>query len=847
MSGLFNIKQSGKRNRLLFWVAAVGTGCVLLLFPLVRSFHVDSAVLAGTIGAFAGAWLAACPAARDRDALLAAGFVYISSIPLIARDALTGCLSADGAAFWLFIPMFSILFGFSAGRAIRRFGFPLPRVVSLVFVFAVAAGSVLVSMYFFPQLYFFNHVFGYWPGAIYDQVVPFPDRMILFRFITLGWIAVFWILPHLRGSDLLLKGIFALVLCSILLNYLMAPQHGLISPESRIQKELGGIHQTKHFTLYYSEEDYEPHELDLLGRLHEFHFRELTDTLKVEWPDGKRIHSYLYGNEWQMQRLTGAKGVSYVPVWNRRPQMHMRKTAIDGTLRHEMVHVIARQFGNRLLNASWSIGMVEGLAVALAPASSTRLTFDQMVVSNDAFYTLEEIEELFSLTGFYRRPGSAAYAVSGSFTATLLQEFPVELFKKAYRRSSLRRGYGYGLADAVKIWHARVAGMEVTEEEGALAEALFTAPSLFDERCPRAWTPVHRKRDAYRFALATGDTVRALTLLTEVLEAEPAWQGGWVAWLQLRLESETRGAGDLAAVAEEAAAAFARHTELSGHPLLQVRLADAFMTAGDRNRALEIRDRQKGSVNDLEIGAGHDANDRAGDDSNYDPDEYLEVGPDSDLSPGPPDDLKYGHDDDLEYTPADRASPVWRQAESAWQRRSDPDRWEILVRILYKPDLSPVQPPGFLVDTDDPLLVRVFFGEWFRRNPVPAAESLSPDHIATEIAIELIRRALEPPLDPHFFETCRSLIYLASPVLPAAFFEERLGGWMRPGTGEPEGLMLEGHDRHGDEPDLERLVPELRSPEGRQPELQRPAGQDGLTLRPIRQARLEEALRFAGS
>jgi hypothetical protein len=787
MSGLSKVTRNGKRNRLLFLAASVGAGCVLLLFPLVRSFHIDSAVLAGTLGGIAGAWMAARPCARDRDVLLPAGFVYVSSIPLIVRDTLTGCLSADGAAFWLFIPVFSILFGFSAGRAIRRFGLPLPQVVSVAFVFMVAVGSVLVESYFFPQLYFLNHVFGYWPGAIYDQAVPFPGRVILFRFITIGWIAVFWLLPHLRQSDVMLKGIFGLVLCSIFLNYLMAPQNGLVSPESRIRSELGAIHKTDHFTLFYSEEDYDPHEADLLGRLHEFHFRELADTLKVDWPAGKRIHSYLYGNEWQMQRLTGAKGVSYVPVWNRHPQMHMRKTAIDGTLRHEMVHVIARQFGNRVLNASWSIGMVEGLAVALAPASSTRLTYDQMVVSNDAFYTLDELEELFSLTGFYRRAGSAAYAVSGSFTATLLQEYPVELFKEAYRRSSLQRGYGDWLPDAVRNWHERVASVEVTEDESMLAEALFTAPSLFDERCPRTWSAEYRKRDAFRFALATGNSVRALSLLAELLESEPVWEGGWMAWLQLRLESEwrasrkwcnpdgpirpdcigSRRAGGLAAVAAEAAAVFARHPQLGEHPLLQVRLADAFMAAGFRDRALEIRERQIGFRGDGYVGPADD--DRAG---------PVDVGK---AGPG---DRKTGSGNV-------HKSLAWRQANQAWQRRSDPDRWEKLVHILYKPDLSLAQPPGFLMDSDDPLLVRAFFGEWFRRNPIPAAEALSPDHAA----FELIRRALEPPIDPHFFETYRNLIYLASPVLPAGFFEERLDGW----------------------------------------------------IRPVRQARLEEALRFAGS
>ena len=746
---------------------AVGIGCILLLFPLVRSLHLDSAMFAGTIGAFAGAWMASGPKSRDRDVLVLTGFIYAIALPLIIRDGVTGCLSTDGAAFWLFIPAFSICFGFSAGRAARRLAIPLPRLSSIVFVFLVGAGGVLLSMRFLPQLYFFNHVFGYWPGAIYDQAVLFPGRMILYRFITLGWIAVFWMLPHLRGSDRLLKGIFVLLLLSVSLNYLLASQHGIISPESRIQSGLGGVHHTPHFALYYSKTDFDPHEVAFLGRLHEFHFRELTDTLRVSWPEGKRISSYLYGDEWQMQQYTGAKGVSYVPVWHRRPQMHMRKTAIDGTLRHEMVHVIARQFGNRLLNASWSVGLVEGLAVALAPASSTRLTHDQMVVANEAFYSQDELERLFSLTGFYQRPGAAAYGVSGSFAATLLREYPVELFKEAYRRSSLHHGYGERLPEAVEMWHRQVSEVTVSEEEGALAGALFTAPTLFDERCPRNVTALQGKREAFRFALARGDSARALTLLDEVLEAEPRWEAGWMQWFQLRLEMDRP---EKATGMFEASAAM--NPELMDNALLRVRLADAYMAAGQRGKARELRE---GSLTLLRG-------------------EKRAVPP----------------------------TLALRQAEQAWQRRPDADLWQNLVRVMYKPGLSLEQPPGFVVASGDPLLVRVFFAEWFRRNPIPsvaflhagsaAGEYASTEHSAAEqeasedIAMHLIRQALEPPIDPHFFETYRNLIYLASPVLPAGFFEEQLTG--------------------------ERV-------DGAWP------GDEG--WRPVRQARLEEALRFAGS
>lgn len=712
------------------FLTGVAVGSLLLLFPLVCSFHLDSAMLAGVAGAAAGAWLAARPVARDLHVLPLVLFFYSMALPLILRDLFVGCVSADGAAFWLFIPLFSILFGVVLGRAVRHSGIEWAGTAALTLVLIIAVGGGLLQMYLFPQLFFFNHVFGYWPGAIYDQAVDFPARLILYRTITLAWILLIWLLPHLPGSGRILKGFAGLLVASLLLNYAFAAQNGIISPPSRIQTELGGVHHTRHFSLYYSKQDYGPHEIAHLARLHEFHFRELTDTLKVEWPQGKRIGSYLYGDEWQMQRLTGARGVSYVPVWQPLPQMHIRKRAIDRTLRHEMVHVIARQFGNRLLNASWSIGLVEGLAVALAPASSSTLTYDQLVVSNDAYFTLEELKRLFSLTGFYKTAGPVAYPVSGSFAATLLRAHPVEQFKEAYRRSSLEKGYGSQLEDAVEAWHRRVASVEVTEDEKRLAEAVFETPSLFQERCPRRQTTAGRHRDAYRYALSAGDTTRAVDHLEKLLGLSPDREADWMQWIQLKLE---RGHPDEVISLAERNNVLPGHSHITGssyiagpsplndNPLLRVRVADAYVAAG---RAVPPEFDQTGDVWQKET-TGRECS-TAG--------------------------IQFRRD---------------QAVTAAWERRADPERWEELVRILYSPVLSVENPPDTVSEKSDPMLVRVFFAEWFRRHPLPAAE---------HVPAGLVRRAFEPPLDPAFFETYRSLIYLAYPQLPPDFFDETLSG-----------------------------------------------------------------------
>ncbi len=577
MSILFHNLFPTKHSRLWSPVAALAVGTLFLFFPLLRSFHIDSAIIAGVIGAFAGTWTAGRNRAGDRDVLPVVGLVYIAALPLLIRDLVAGCFSWDGMAFWFFIPLFSILFGFSLGRLIRIFFPRCGRIISTTAVFCILAGSLLLTFFLFPQLYFFNHVFGYWPGPIYDESVTFPAGLALYRTITLAWIGVFWLIPRFNQQGHIARAIFLMLIASLALNYVCATRSGIISPASHIQSELGGIHQTDHFSLYYSMEHYSPGEINFLGRLHEFHFQELIDTLQVEWPEDKRIESYLYGHEWQMQNLTGARMVSFVPVWQRTPQMHIRKSALERTLRHELVHVIARSFGNTLLNASWNIGLVEGLAVALSPASGSRITTDQVVVANEAYYSQGELERLFSLTGFYRESGSVAYAVSGSYVATLLREYPVEHFKNAYRRSSLKKGYQELMTDAITRWHDHLAGVDVTAEERKTAEQVFSRPSIFDADCPRKVTRLAAQWDRYRQALAEGDTTLAVTHLEVLQTMNPDSEAIWLNWMRLMLDRN------------QPQVVLERSAGLPEHPMIAIRLADALVMAGEEEEAGKMR------------------------------------------------------------------------------------------------------------------------------------------------------------------------------------------------------------------------------------------------------------------
>src|SRR5699024_5368816 len=185
--------------------------------------------------------------------------------------------------------------------------------------------------------------------------------------------------------------------------YTQLAEMGVISPPEHIQAILGGSRETEHFRLYYDREYYSEYEIDLLAREHEFHLDQITGKLELEERGSNsdhKIESYLYAHPWQKKRLAGAKFTSYVPVWLSRDQLHIAKQQIKGSLGHELVHVLAKRFGNDLLNASWSIGLVEGLAVAVDGGSSSTTTIDQVVASQKPYPGPAALQRVFSPWGF---------------------------------------------------------------------------------------------------------------------------------------------------------------------------------------------------------------------------------------------------------------------------------------------------------------------------------------------------------------------------------------------------------------------------------------------------------------
>lgn len=551
-------------------------GIMLLMVPLLGDFHIESALFASLVGCF-WAGIRACSPSQSRDdfwdALRVGGYLFLVGLPLLANAIITGCFSIHGLAFWLIFPLPSVYFGYAIGRLFRLWGLSYRRLLTIVVLLGVAVGIFLVELLTFPQVYFFNHVWGGWPGPIYDEVVTVDSSAVFFRLLTVLWAVFFWQIPEM-GRDRFAKWIVGFAAVAIGLGYMQLSGFGVTSPRPYLQQVLGGTETTEHFQLYYDKQHFSDYEIQRLAQEHEFYYRQIAEKLALPPRDStNKIESYLYSHPWQKKELVGAKFTSYVPVWLEQDQLHIARQQLESSLQHELVHVMAKQFGNNLFNASWSIGLIEGLAVAIAGGSSKASTVDQIVVSEKPYPTAQQLKSSFSLLGFYSGRSGVNYTTSGSFVQFLMRNYPVSYLKEAYRTGDIAESYPKGWQSLTSEWHTHLDSVRVDSVDRRAAKRIFGIPSLFEQKCPHTVTDFAEQWDSYQLAKAEKDTTQMLAALDRAIVSADSAAPIKAEWSYQHLI-----AGDYTKVQK---AATRRDTTVE----LQLLFADAFAISGDRERA----------------------------------------------------------------------------------------------------------------------------------------------------------------------------------------------------------------------------------------------------------------------
>jgi tetratricopeptide (TPR) repeat protein len=524
-------------------------GVALWPVPLFNIVHVESAAVVAFVAFFVAGWAALT--AFNRPAPLSVGHVLATQgAALIVPLALLtvsllwapNCDYVRGLGFYALFPGISVVLTVAMAYALSGTGWRFQKMVLAALGVGVAALGPLYDIGLHPQFYTYNHVFGGVLGPIYDEELAVRPGLFAFRGLTLLWAAlaflVGWSLRQAKTgwSERAGIGLLAVLIAG---GYAFSAPLGLNTPAWYLQQELGGHRQTEHFDIYYDPDALAAHEVETLARDHEFRYAWLTDQLQMDGPD--RIISYLYPDPDTKARLTGARTTSVAPVWLPQPQSHVLLDRYESTFGHELVHVFSRQFGLPILKASWAVGLVEGLAVALEPPHGTPTPREQVSAAAlrtdlDADALAERVAARLKPFGFWTGRGAVSYTTMGAFVDFLLDQYGAERLRAVYARANFEAVYGQPVDALAQEWAATLHDMPlIARDAAALVTRRFAQPSLFEQRCPHYVPPFRRAYRAGQAALATTDTTAALDNFARALQRQPRFTAAHQALARIRL------------------------------------------------------------------------------------------------------------------------------------------------------------------------------------------------------------------------------------------------------------------------------------------------------------------------
>ena len=415
--------------------------------------------------------------------------------------AVKNCAYGNGVVYFFLLPVITTIFSVSLAITVGVL-FKHAKTMFGIIVLVILSHIIFVTVTQ-PQLFAYNFIVGFFPGITYDETSTDMTALIIYREFTLiasvMLIALFavlvgkfdfrnklsWnisILKKNRKKDRILWGVF--IFCSLVLGtgHIVRDKMGFEFSPGDIQEGLGRRSESEHFIFYYHSADFSAGEMKVLKSESEFHFQLVTNELKTKNIDKKKIIIYIYPDGSWKQKYIGTTNTNIAKPWKQ--EIHLTKGTFRSTFRHELVHILASDFGLPLIRASSRMGLNEGLAVAIDWDAGifTPHQFSAALLRENA---LENVEGVYSLTGFAKQSSTYSYLVSGSFIRYLIDRFGIERFQRVFKNGTFMVNFGESLESLVKDWKAFLKTVNATEISRETVKALFFQQSIFFKTCPR--------------------------------------------------------------------------------------------------------------------------------------------------------------------------------------------------------------------------------------------------------------------------------------------------------------------------------------------------------------------------
>lgn len=393
------------------------------------------------------------------------------------------CSLYDGILFYLVITVP----GFLTGAALGIFSYSLSKRFG-IFIFLVIFLLILsiagFEFYYYPQVYFYNALFGFYPGTIYDEALSVTWKLTGYRlFNTLFFSGLFLIslsAVYKSSKKIILSAVSYFIIIAGIFYFIISPVLGYTTSFGRLDSELRGEAVTPHFIIHYPA-SLEPRLVKVIAAEHEYYYIELSKFFGYGMD--RKINSYVFKDRTQKAGLFGSANADVAKIW----QLSVYTTYNDynSILKHELAHCFSSKIGTGIFKAASGLNpaLIEGIAVAADPEyDSHSIKYMARLAYANGYKA--DIPRLFSGFNFFGQTSSISYIYAGAFSGYLIKNYGMKKFSEFYGNGNFGSAYGFGIREAASKFDGYLDSSKVIDRK-AQANYYFGRGTIFTKICPR--------------------------------------------------------------------------------------------------------------------------------------------------------------------------------------------------------------------------------------------------------------------------------------------------------------------------------------------------------------------------
>ncbi|MBU1098994.1 MAG: hypothetical protein KKA84_01225 [Bacteroidetes bacterium] len=353
----------------------------------------------------------------------------------------------------------------------------------LLFMFlAILILEPIIEIYFYPQVYFYNPIIGFFPGNIYDEYISIDNTLIFYRIMSvfifsLFSLSVYWV----KISTGKMRYLFVILPFTAYIVFLfLKPTLTFATNSSRMENALPVSITTENFEIRFTTDVSEKMRQNI-SRLHEYHYSDLKK--KYNFANVKRIKSFVFGDRSTKKKYFGAGNADVSKPW-------MGSIFIDSdnyfsTLRHELIHSLLADYGATPFKIAdgFNPSVIEGYAMAFENNYNDKTVHYLSWMARKAGYSFS-VTELFSGFNFFSQNSAFSYIVSGSFIKYLSEKYEINKILKFYGDSDFIKYFGKNTEDLSMEYDNYLDSLDYSFSQTE-ANYYFGRKPLIKKICPR--------------------------------------------------------------------------------------------------------------------------------------------------------------------------------------------------------------------------------------------------------------------------------------------------------------------------------------------------------------------------